>query len=167
VPAYAYPFPVSVFGPVAHGSYLADLEDTGWASLSGIPAKLPQTTAPGTAGMEGFVLDERTGHVVPAASVVVAPSTRLSGFRHVAPKVLHPILEVTADRHGAFALLDLPSRKLGYDYLLTAPGYAPTYVVHDLITPGLSVGDFYVARHRRFRRFLDQTPGPPPCGTGC
>ena len=164
IPAYAYPQPVSPLGPVARGSYLADLEDTDGASLSGVPARFPQGTAPGTSGVEGFVVDERTWRVIPGATIAVAPSTRLSGFSRVPHGRFRPVLEVTADRHGAFAILDLPARKLGYDIVVTAPGYAAAYDVHDLSVPGVFIGDYSVARHPRF---VDSTLGPPPCGTGC
>jgi hypothetical protein len=163
-PSYAYPEPVSPLGPVARGSYLADLEDTDGASLTGAPAKLPQATAPGTSGVEGFVIDERTWRVIPGAIVAVALSTKLSGFSRVPAGRFRPVLEVTTDRHGAFAILDLPARKLGYDFVVTAPGYAAAYDVHDLSLPGLFVGDYSLARHPRF---VDSTLGPPPCGTGC
>jgi hypothetical protein len=164
IPAYAYPEPASPFGPVAHGSYLADLEDTGWASLSGVPAKFPQTPAPGSSGLECFVLEERTSRVVPGATVSVAPSTRLSGFWRVPRGRFPTVLGVTADRHGAFAILDLPARRLGYDLLVSAPGHAPAYHVHELSQRGVFVGDFTIARHPRFS---DDTIGPQPCGTGC
>ena len=164
IPAHAYPVPASPLGPVPHGTYPADLEDTDGASLTGVPARFPQGTAPGTSGVEGFVVDERTWRVIPGATVAVAPSTRLSGFSRVPHGRFRPVLEVTADRHGAFAILDLPARKLGYDILVTAPGYAAAYDVHDLSVPGLFIGDYSVARHPRF---VDSTLGPPPCGTGC
>ena len=164
IPAFAYPTPMSPFGPVAHGSYLADLEDTGWASLSGVPANFPQTTAPGTVGVAAFVLDERTERVIPNATITVRPSTRLSGFFRVLHRLPAAALVVTADRHGAFVLLDLPVRKYGYDLVIGAPGYAPRYEVHDLLERGFFVGDYSLARGPRF---ADDTPGPPPCGTGC
>jgi hypothetical protein len=163
IPAYAYPEPVSPFGRVARGSYLADLEDTGGASLSGVPAKFPQTTAPGTSGLEGFVIDERTSRVIPGAEIAVAPSTTLSGFWHVPRLSFRPLLQVTADRHGAFAVLDLPARSLGYDFIVTAPAYAASYDVHDLSQPSLFIGDFALARHARF---TDSTVGPV-CGSSC
>jgi hypothetical protein len=154
---------MSPLGPVGHGSYLADLEDTGWASLSGVPARFPQGTVAGTVGVAAFVLDERTYRVIPGATIAVRPATRLSGFWRV-PRTVVPALETTADRHGAFVLLDLPVRKFGYDLILSAPGYAPRYEVHDLIDGGFYVGDYTLARHPRF---ADDTPGPPPCGAGC
>jgi hypothetical protein len=160
---YAYPVPVSLFGPIARGSYLADLEDTDGLSLSGVAAKLPQTTAPGTSGLEGFVIDERTWRVIPGARMAVAPSTRLSGFWRIAKQRLHGI-EVTADRHGSFAILDLPARRLGYDFVISAPGYGIRYVVHELTSTGLYAGDLQLGRTARFE---DDTPGPPPCGSSC
>lgn len=162
-PAYAYPQPVSPFGVVPRGSYLADLEDTDGASLSGIPAKFPETTAPGTTGVEGFVVDERTWGVIRGATVAVAPSSRLSGFSRVPRGRFRPLLQVTTDRHGSFAILDLPARKLGYDVVVTAPGYAPAYDVHDLSQPTLFIGDYSVARHPRF---FDDTIAPV-CGSSC
>ena len=163
VPGYAFPQPVSPFGPVARGSYLADLEYTDGASLTGLPARFPETTAPGTTAVEAFVIDERTAHVIPGATIEVRPSTRLSGFRRV-PDGFRPVLTATADRHGSFALVNLPARSLGYDFLVTAPGYAPAYTVHDLSQPIVWIGDYSLARHTRF---FDATIGPPPCGTGC
>ena len=164
ISAVAYPTPMSPFGPVAHGSYLADLEDTGWASLSGVPAKVPQTTSAGTVGVAAFVLDERTARVIPNATVAVRPSTRLSGFFRLPHRLQPAALAVKADRHGAFVLLDLPVRKLGYDLVISAPGHAASYVVHDLLQRGFFVGDYYLAGTPRF---MDDTPGPAPCGTGC
>jgi hypothetical protein len=164
IPVFAYPTPMSPFGPVAHGSYLADLEDTGWASLSGVPAKFPQTTTAGTVGVAAFVLDERTERVIPSATITVRPSTRLSGFFRVLHRLPAAALAVKADRHGAFVLLDLPVRKYGYDLVISAPGYAPRYEVHDLLERGFFVGDYSLARRPRF---TDDTPGPPPCGAGC
>lgn len=164
VPPYAYPTPMSPFGPVARGSYLADLEDTDGASLTGLPARFPQATAPGTSGVEGFVVDERRLRVIPGATIAVAASTRLSGFWRVPHGRFPALLEVRADRHGAFAILNLPARKLGYDFLVTAPGYAPSYDVHDLSQPSLFIGDYSIARHLRF---VDSTIGAPPCGAGC
>jgi hypothetical protein len=164
IPAYAYPVPVSLFGPVAHGSYLADLEDSDGLSLSGVPGRFPETTAPGTSGIEGFVIDERTWHVIPGATIGVTPSTRLSGFWRVPRERDRAALEVTADQHGAFAILNLPARELGYDFVVRAPGYSVWYDVHDLTQPGLFAGDLFLAKHPTFE---DSTPGPPPCGTGC
>lgn len=162
-PAYAYPQPVSPLGPVPRGSYLADPEDTDGASLTGVPAKFPQTTAPGTTGVEGFVVDERTWRVIPGATIAVAPSTSLSGFSRLPRGRFRPVLEVITDRHGSFAIVDLPARKLGYDIVVTAPGYAPSYDVHDLSQPSLFIGDFALARHARF---TDSTVGPV-CGSSC
>ena len=161
--SFAYPEPLSPFGPIARGSYLADLEETDGASLTGLPAKFPETTAPGTSGVEGFVVDERTWLPLSGATIAVAPATKLSGFRHL-PRDFRPVLQVTADRHGSFAILDLPARKLGYDVLVTAPGHAPAYDVHDLSQPSLFIADYSVALNPRF---VDSTIGPPPCGTGC
>ena len=70
----------------------------------------------------------------------------------------------TSDRHGAVVFLNLPTRRLGYDYVIRAPGYAPLYEVHDLTAGGLYVADFFLGRTPRFH---DDTPGPPPCGAGC
>lgn len=161
-PAFAYPQPVSPLGPVARGSYLADPEYTDGASLTGLPARFPETTAPGTTAVEAFVIDERTAHVIPGATIAVRPSTKLSGFRRV-PDGFHPVLTVAADQLGSFALVDLPARRLGYDFLVTAPGYAPAYTVHDLSEPSIWIGDYSLARHPRF---FDETIRPV-CGSSC
>src|SRR5205807_10633504 len=60
MPAVAYPQPVSPLGPVPRGTFLAYPEDTTDISQSGIPAKFPESTAPGTGGLEAFVLDAHT-----------------------------------------------------------------------------------------------------------
>ena len=165
LPAFAYPQPVSPLGPIARDSYVADLEDSTAVSLSGIPMKFPQTTAPGTAGVSAFVLDERTLRVVPGATVTVMPSMRMSGFfNRPPPRLAAGPITATSDRHGAVAFLNLPTRRLGYDFVVRARGYAPLYEVHDLSAGGLYVGDFFLGRTPRFH---DLTPGPPPCGTGC
>lgn len=163
-PVHAYPVPVSPFGVIPHGSYLADLEETDAVSLSGVPAKFPQTTPPGTSGLVGFVLDGRF-RVVAGATIAVRPSSELSGFFRIPPGRPYGVaVTATTDRHGAFAILGLPSRQLGYDYLVTAAGYAPAYEVHVHSLPGLYSGDVYIGRTPRFK---DETPGPPPCGTDC
>jgi hypothetical protein len=165
LPAFAYPQPVSPLGPVARGSYLADLEDSTAVSESGIPTKFPQTTAPGTAGVVAFVLDERTRRTIPGATVTVMPSGRMSGFFNRPPaRPRAGSITATSDRQGAVAFLNLPTLRLGYDFVVRAQGYAPLYQVHDLSTGGLYAGDFYLARTPRFD---DLTPEPPPCGTGC
>jgi hypothetical protein len=165
LPAYAFPQPMSPLGPVARGSYLADLEDSTAVSQSGIAMRFPQATAPGTTGVAGFVLDERSLGVIPNAAVTVMPSTRMSGFFNRPPGRLPAgSITVTSDRHGAVAFLDLPTRRLGYDFVVRARGYAPLYQVHDLSSGGVYVGDFSLARTPRFDEF---SPGPPPCGTGC
>ena len=101
--------------------------------------------------------------MIPGARIVVAPSTRLSGFWHVPQRPLRG-LELTTDRRGSFALLNLPARRLGYDFEISAPGYGTRYVVHELTMTGLYVGDFQLGRTARFE---DDTPGPPPCGSSC
>jgi hypothetical protein len=106
-------------------------------------------------------------HLLPrpdaGARIVVAPSTRLSGFRRIAPRTVHG-LELTTERHGSFAILNLPARRLGYDFVISARGYGTRYIVHELTMPGLYAGDFSLGRGTRFE---DDTPGPPPCGSSC
>ena len=73
-------------------------------------------------------------------------------------------LELTADRRGSFAILNLPASRIGYDFEISAPGYGTRYEVQDLTQAGLFVGDFQLGRTLRF---ADDTPGPPPCGSSC
>src|SRR5207302_11243738 len=125
-------------------------------SQSGVPAKFPEATAPGTAGLAAFVLDARTLRVVPGAVVMAKPSSRLSAFR----PAFDPRGAITAvsDRHGAVAFLDLPASRYGYDFYVRAVGYAPLLEVHDLEPAGLYAGDFLLSKEPGFE---DEEPGPP------
>jgi hypothetical protein len=112
----AYPEPVSPFGPVAPRFVPGRPRGHGWVESL---RHAGEASAPGTSGLEGFVIDERTWRVIPGARIVVAPSTRLSGFWRIAPRRLQG-LELTADSRGSFAILTLPARRLGYDFVISA-----------------------------------------------
>jgi len=159
-PAVAYPEPVSPLGSVPRAAFLAYPEDTTAISQSDIPAKFPEGTAPGTAGLAAFVLDAQTLRVVRGAVVMAKPSSRLSAFRP-AFDPRHAISAVS-DRLGAVAFLDLPASRYGYDFYVRAPGYAPLLDVHDLEPTGLYLGDFLLSKSPAFE---DEEPVPPP-GSG-
>jgi hypothetical protein len=77
-PALAYPEPVSPYGTVPRGSYVADPTYTDAISLTGIPARFPNGTARGTVGYAGFVTDER-GKALPGASIWIWPAGLFDG----------------------------------------------------------------------------------------
>jgi hypothetical protein len=154
--AVAYPEPVSPLRFVPRGTFLAYPEDTTAVSQSDLPAKFPESSARGTGGLEGFVLDARSLRPIAGAVILAKRSSRLSGLRNV----FDPSDAITAvgDRHGAFALIDLPATRYGYDFYVQAVGYAPLLEVHDVDPTDLYAGDFLLSQKPQF---VDQEPGPP------
>jgi hypothetical protein len=153
MPALAYPEPVSPYGTVPRGSFVADPTFTEDISLTGIPARFPNRTARGTVGYAGFVTNEG-GRALSGASIWIWPAGLFDGpSDKVGPGRTPPFaVHDVSGRLGAFALLNFPPKRYGYDVLVVRPGYAPGYDVHlfDRGQTGLFLGDLTVGRKPSF-----------------
>lgn len=143
------PEPMSPFGRVARGTYVSE-----WIPATTLIADHPLlavvSTAAGTWGFSGYVVDEDTDEPVPRAIVTVAPATPAS---ILAPPARPPDGAVTTvgDELGAFAFIHMPVAPWGWDIYTSAPGYPPQPPRHDDdFAPGETyIGNVFVSRTPR------------------
>jgi hypothetical protein len=156
-PPFSRPDVVTPFGPRPSSAYPTDLVDGTALSLTGIGIQLPDGSAPGTCGFAGFVVDQRSGRVVPGATVTLAASRPWSGISD-APTIGSAVSTTISDTLGGFAFVDFPTAALGFDITITASGYGISRVVHQYCFEGdFAVGDWVLGRRSHFE---DATPYP-------
>ena len=165
------PQPVGPFGPVPRRIHLTDV-DYGELVETDTPLRFPSETAPGTVAYAGLVLGGSRWHERPIADarITLRPSIRSSGIS--GPTIEMRGATAVTGRDGAFAFVDLPAGRYGYDIVLTAPGFGPYIEVHSDLYPiddpdpgqGVFVGSIYLTRAPQF---IDGTPYPlAPPGSG-
>ena len=132
-PRIAQPEPVSPFGKVARFDYLDEWIEPDVLMGSDDGLLVPASTAPGTWGLAGFLLDAGGTKPIPGATIAVAPATPGSLLSNEWKPPAGAVQAVT-DEYGAFVFLNMPRTRWGYEAYVSALGHAPYVEVWDELT---------------------------------